>query len=422
MNPSSGPYFLDPEADPMQESRDLRSLGRLVRVTLPGGVAAWAATDLSTSQALLGHPHTTKDPAHWPALQDGTVPDNWELIALVRGASMLHQGGEDHRRLRRLVNGAFTRAPIEAMRPRITQITQELLAEMAAADGPVDLREAFAYPLPVRVICEVLGVPHTAVSELRERFDRLVIPQESADPETDIKIAIGSIYETLGRLIDLKRNAPGDDLTTALTQAHDDGDRLSRQELVETLFLIMIGGHETTINAITNTAHALLTHPSQLEAALRGGAEVWDRVVDEGLRFTPPIRHVVLRYATQDIDCAGVRISKGEAVLAATVAVGRDPERHEAPEEFDIDRSTSADHLAFGYGAHYCLGARLARLETEIALRHLFTAFPHMRLAEEPAQLCSISLQGHAGLSVHLAGRPGGVDAKAPADRASAGA
>ncbi|MBT2369165.1 cytochrome P450 [Streptomyces sp. ISL-10] len=319
---------------------------------------------------------------------------------------MLHQGSDDHRRLRRLVSGAFTRAPIEALRSRITEIAEELLDELEATHGePTDIREAFAFPLPVRVICEVLGVPHTAISGLRQQFDRLVIPQDSGDPDTDIRIAVTDIYNTLGKLIAFKRNAPADDLTAALIEAHDNGDRLSEQELVETLFLILIAGHETTINAITNTVHSLLTHPHALSELLRGDDEAWSRVVDEGLRFSPPIRHVVLRYATADVDVAGTRIRKGEAVLAATVAAGRDPQRHERPDEFDIHRSTSKEHIAFGYGAHYCLGARLAKLETEIALRCLFTRFPRLELAAEPAQLRSISLQGFTSLSVHLDGQ-----------------
>lgn len=405
---SSGRFPLAPDTDPMEEARKLRDLGRLVPVMLPGDVPAWAATDLTTSHEILGHEHLTKDPAHWPALTDGSVPDHWELIALVRGASMLHQGGDDHRRLRRLVSGAFSRAPIESLRSRITEITDELLDDLESAarsGGPTDLREAFAFPLPVRVICEVLGVPQTAISNLRTQFDRLVTPQDSSDPEADIRIAVADIYRTLGEFISLKRAAPADDLTTALIQAHDDGDRLSEQELVETLFLILIAGHETTINAITNSVHALLTHPGALSEALNGDGEAWARVVDEGLRFSSPIRHVVLRYATTDLDIAGTRIRKGEAVLAATIAANHDPGRHDRPEEFDPTRSTSKDHIAFGYGAHYCLGARLAKLETEIALRGLFERFPHLQLAADPAQLCSISLQGFNSLPVYLVGR-----------------
>ncbi|MEU1277809.1 cytochrome P450 [Streptomyces sp. NPDC005805] len=389
----------------MDEARELRSQGRLIPVTLPGDVPSWAATDLAVAHEVLTHPRLTKDPAYWTGLQDGSVPDNWELIALVRGASMLHAGGDDHRRLRRLAGGAFTRAPIDSLRGRITEITDELLdgLEAAARDGePVDLRELFAFPLPVRVICEVLGAPGSVIAGLRTQFNRMTIPQDSADPEADIRHAVADVYRTLGKLVEDKRRAPGDDLTTALVEAHDDGDRLSEQELVETLFLIMISGHETTINAITNTSYALLTHPDALAGEALDDDATWVRVVEEGLRFTSPIRHIVLRYATDDITVAGTEIRKGEAVLASTVAANRDPSHHERPDDFDIHRPTNRDHIAFGYGAHYCLGSRLAKLETEVALRRLFTRFPDIRLASEPAQLDSVSLQGYGELLVHL--------------------
>ncbi|MFF3323657.1 cytochrome P450 [Streptomyces sp. NPDC002889] len=404
-------YPIDPHADPVEEAEQLRALGQLVAVELPGGVPAWAATDLATAQRALGHEDLTKDPAYWPALADGRIADDWELIALVRGAGMLHLGGADHRRLRQLVSSAFARAPIEALRPRIEQTAEELLDRLAATsspDGTVDLREQFAFPLPVAVICHVLGVPDSAVGELRSRFDRLVTPQKGATGDDDIRVAVADIYSSLSGLIDWKRTDPGDDLTTALIQARDEGDRLSEQELVETLFLVLIAGHETTINSITNTVHALLRHPVMLAAA-RGAddGETWANVVEEGLRYSPPVRHVILRYAVKDTEIAGVRVAKGDAVLASLVPAGRDPGRHEQPDAFDIARTTSREHVSFGFGAHFCLGARLAKMETEIALRALLRRYPDLRPASEPARLTSISLQGYQSLPVHLHGGGG---------------
>lgn len=399
------PFVLAPQADPVAQARALRALGPLVAVELPGGVAAWTATDLATAQQVLDHEDLTKDPAYWPDLAEGRIPDDWELIALVRGAAMLHQGGADHRRLRHLVSSAFSRAPIEALRPRIEEIAGELLdqAEAKGDGATVDLREQFAYPLPVRVICEVLGVPDTAVSELRHRFDRLVTPQQEGGGAGDIRVAVADIYASLGALIEAKRAVPGNDLTTALIQARDDGDRLSEQELVETLFLVLIAGHETTINAITNTVQSLLANPAALARALESDdPDTWSAVADEGLRFSSPVPHALMRYAVKDTEIAGVRIAQGEPVIASLFAAGRDPVRHERPDEFDFTRPTRRDHVAFGFGAHYCLGARLARLETEIALGTLFGRFPGLAPAGEPDRLSSIALQGFRTLPVRL--------------------
>lgn len=400
------PYVLDPQADPVAQARELRALGPLVAVELPGGVAAWSATDLATAQRVLAHEDLTKDAAHWPDLVEGRIPDDWELIAVVRGAAMLHQGGDEHRRLRGLASAAFTRAPIEAMRPRVAEIARELLDAADPGDGGVvDLRESYAYPLPVRVVCELLGVPDTAVSELRERFERLVTPSAPGDGG-NIQEAVGAIYASLGALIQVKRAAPGDDLTTALIQARDDEDRLSEQELVETLFLIMIAGHETSIHAITNTVHALLDDPAALERVLASEAPgKWADAAEEGLRFSSPVPHALMRYAVRDTEIAGVRVAQGDPVIASLFTVGRDPGRHRDPERFDHTRSTRRDHAAFGFGAHYCLGARLARLEIEVALGTLFERFPDLAPADASFgsdRYASIPIQGLRTLPVRL--------------------
>ncbi|MGW0703998.1 cytochrome P450 [Streptomyces sp. NPDC002867] len=335
------------------------------------------------------------------------MPENWELMALVRGAAMRHQGGAEHRRLRQLVTKAFTRAPIEALRPLVEALTEELLDNLAAAGAgePVDVKEVFARPLPVRVICKMLGVPDAASDALRAHFERLVIPQQDA-PADDIRAAFTAIYGALSTLVEEKRRHPGEDLTSALIAARDVQDRLSEQELVETIFLLLIAGHETTIHLITSTVHALLTHPEMLAAALQAPDPdaAWAAVVEEGLRYSPPVRHILLRYALDDVEIAGVTAAKGEAVMASVMAVGRDGSRHTNPDSFDTTRSTNCEHIAFGHGAHYCLGARLARLEAQIALRTLFTWYPHLTLAAEPQRMASISEQGVLSLPVHLHG------------------
>ncbi|MFG2981116.1 cytochrome P450 [Streptomyces sp. NPDC048258] len=404
--PDSVPFPLDPAADPAVEAAALLKQGCPVQnVLLPGGVTAVAALDHKTAKQVLGHAHLTKDPAHWPALTDGRIPDDWELGALVQGAGMLHAGGEAHARLRGLVSAAFRRTSIEAMRPRIEDIAHALLDRLeSAGTDAVDLREEFAWQLPMQVICEVLGVPATAVAKLRDAFDRLVTPQPLESDQGGILAAQMTIAGELTQLIALKRENPGADLATELIRARDeDEDRLSDEELVQTMFLLLIAGQETTVILITNTVHSLLSDPSQV-AAVRAGTHTWSDVVDEGLRHSSPVRYALMRYATENVEIGGVTIAKGEPVIAALFAAGRDPEVHENADRFDLDRS-SRQHLAFGHGAHYCIGATLAKLEAEVALGALFTRFPHLALAtDDLTTMRSIPLQGFEALPVLLQG------------------
>ncbi|MFD9356977.1 cytochrome P450 [Streptomyces sp. NPDC060031] len=406
--PDAIPFPLDPAADPAVEAAVLLEQGCPVRnVSLPGGVTAVAALDHMTAKQVLGHPHLTKDPAHWPALADGLVPDDWELGALVQGGGMLHAGGEAHARLRGLVSTAFRRASVEAMRPHIEEIAHALLdrLESAVTDVPVDLREEFAWQLPVQVISEVLGVPATAVTRLRDAFDQLVTPQPLGADQGGILAAQMTIAGELAQLIALKRDNPGADLTTELIRARDaDEEGLSDEELLQTMFLLLIAGQETTVILIVNTVHSLLSDPSQV-AAVRAGTHTWSDVVDEGLRHSSPVRYALMRYATENVEIGGVSIAKGEPVIAALFAAGRDPLVHENADRFDLDRS-SRQHLAFGHGSHYCLGATLAKLEAEVALGALFSRFPHLALAtDDLTTVRSIPLQGLAALPVLLRGR-----------------
>jgi cytochrome P450 len=396
------PYTLDPAADAAQEAADLQSTGcpmRAVALLTDDGVRAWTATSLSAGRAAFGHEDLTKDPAAWPQYTSGQIPDGWPLIPLIAGGGFLHKGGAEHEDERRLVTGAFTRTPIAARTPRIKAIAEDLLDTLAAtpAGTVIDLKEAYAYPLPVRVISEVLGVPEAAAVDLRDHFARLVRPQH----EGDLPAAQAAIYQAFTDLIAAKRYNPGDDLTTQLIRAYEQDGTLTEAGLVQTLFLLVIAGHETTVNLITNAVHALATHPEQL-AAVRSGAATWDDVVEETLRYASPVRHALMRYATRDADVAGVAVAQGEPVIVSLHAVGHDPQHHENPNTFNVSRPTRRDHLAFGYGAHYCPGALLARTEAAIALEGLFTRFPDLRLADGAKVFPSISLYGFDTLPVSL--------------------
>ncbi|MEV5509920.1 cytochrome P450 family protein [Streptomyces orinoci] len=373
-------------------------------------MVAWAITTQPLLRKLLTDPRVSKDPRqHWPRWINGEVSPEWPLYTWVAVRNMFTAYGGEHRRLRSLVVKAFTARRTAALRPRIEQLATGLLDSLAAepAGAVVDLRERYAYPIPIQVICELFGLRD---EELRERLRRCVdsVFHTSADAE-EVTATYAELYELLGALIADKRRHPADDMTTALIAARDDeGDTaLSEQELADTLLLVISAGHETTVNLLDNAIHALLTHPAQL-ALVRAGKASWDDVIEEALRVQAPVASLPLRYAVEDIELdGGITLRKGDAILAAYAAAGRDPELHGPhPERFDVTRATK-DHLAFGHGVHYCLGAPLARLEAAIALPALFERFPELTLAvpqEELLPVDSFISNGHRSLPVRLRG------------------
>lgn len=227
------------------------------------------------------------------------------------------------------------------------------------------------------VIGRLLGLATEQQDALHELSDTLV--SSSATPQAAIAAQRG-LYALLGAVVAAKRAEPGDDLTTALIAAREEGDRLSEQELVGTLLLMLVAGHETTLNLITNAVRALLAHPAQLKLVLDGAVE-WSAVVEETLRYDSPVGQFPLRYAAEDIRVGGVLIRRGEALLASYAAAGRDAAHYPDADVFDLTRQP-ARHLSLGHGPHFCLGSGLARLEAETALRSLFGRFPGLRAAE----------------------------------------
>ncbi|WP_246179120.1 cytochrome P450 family protein [Actinomadura decatromicini] len=342
---------------------------------------------------------------HWPPLINGEVGPGWPLFAWVVVRNMFTAYGEDHRRLRRLVSSAFTTRRTAALRPRVEAIVTALLDELdAAATGePVDLRDRYAYPLPIQVICELFGVEDPdAREEIRRCVD--VFFRTTTAPE-EAAAALPRMREVLRGLVQEKRARPTDDLSSALIAARDGGSALSEEELVDTLTLFLSAGHETTVNLLDNAVHAMLTHPAQL-AMVRAGQATWDDVIEETLRAEPPVANLPLRFAVEDIQVDDdTTIGKAEAILVCLAAAGRDPDVHGADADlFDITRADK-EHLAFGYGVHHCLGAPLARLEASIALPALFTRFPDLTLAAQPSELRpldSFISNGHRTLPVLL--------------------
>ncbi|MFP3986670.1 cytochrome P450 [Streptomyces sp. E11-3] len=385
---------LDPfGADIPAESARLRALGPVVPVELPGGIPAWAPTGYDTLKSLILDPRVSKDPRqHWSLWSEvGQHPAWGWVLGWVGVVNMLSTYGPDHTRLRKLVAPSFTARRTEAMRARVEQITAELLESLdttaAAAEpaGTVDLRDGYAHPLPMRLICELFGVPDDLVGDTGRLIAAIM---DTSDPSPEhaafVQEQIGTV---LGKLIGFKTENPGDDLTTELIKVRDEeGDRLSDEELLYTLLLVIGAGFETTVNLIGNAVVALLTHPEQL-AAVRSGEIGWDAVVDEVLRVHPSIATLPLRFAVTDITVDGVTIPAGDAIVTTYAAAGYDPEHYGADAtEFNASRGAD-DHLAFGIGVHRCIGAPLAKVEALTALPALFERYPDLQLAVKPDEL-----------------------------------
>ncbi len=382
--PSAIPSLrLDPNgSDHHGEAAHLRRLGPVVRVILPGEIPAWAVTDHEHLAALVKDPRVSKDWRNWTAVRTGQVTDDWPLVGMVKVTNMVTADGAEHHRLRRLVTRTLTPRRIQALRPRITAIAGALLDELPGhidPDGTVDVRQHYAYPVPMQVICEMTGVPVPWRPRLRELVDSIF--RTDTTPE-EVMATQRERVEMLHELVGFRTERPGDDLTTALIAARaDDPAALTDEELADTLWLMLTAGHETTLSLIVNAIRALLGYPAQRAFALDGDHEAWTAVVEETLRWDAPIGNFMARYPLEDIVIAGVTIPAGEAILAPYSGVGRDQAQHGPDADtFDATRGQKK-HLAFGDGPHLCLGASLAREEATIALRALFTRFPDLDLA-----------------------------------------
>ncbi|HEX4720959.1 MAG TPA: cytochrome P450 [Pseudonocardiaceae bacterium] len=373
---------------------------------LPGGVQVWSVNSHAVIRQFLLDPRVTKSARnHWSDFKEGRIPRDWELISWIAMDNMVTAYGNDLRRLRKLIGSAFTPRRVEVMRPRIAEITNQLIEGLAAAgpDEVVDLRQRFCYPLPLQVVAELIGMDQAAIDKtvpvMMMMVDTTVTPEQA-------QAVLAGWRGAMTDFINAKRVNPAEDITTDLIAARDDetGSKLSEDELIDTIFAILGAGSETTINFFDNSITQLLTHPDQLEL-VRSGQAKWEDVIEETLRVQAPLANLPLRYAVEDIELDGVTIPAGEAILVNFAGVGRDPELHpENPDEFDVTR-TDKTHLTFGLGPHYCLGAGIARTVAAIGLSTLFDRFPSLNLAaplDELPKLPSFIMNGHLTLPVRL--------------------
>lgn len=362
------------------QTDELRAAGPAVLVTLPGGLTAWSVTRGDVAKKLLTHQGISKDArAHWPGYQPGRYP--W-LTSWVDVVSMFTTDGDRQRQLRAMVAPTFAPGGMDQLRPAVEAIVTDLLdrLEDVPPGAEVDLRAAFAYPIPTGVICDLFGVPKTQRPAMLQAIDGVL----DTSPATDQAQVRDALLAAMGALLEFKRATPGDDMTSRLLQTQrEDPDALTEEELVSTLILMLGAGSETAVALIGHAVRELLAHPDQLVRVL-GDPTLWDAVVEETLRKNPPIMYLPMRYAIEDIPLGeGVVVRQGDLVIIGFGAHGRDPGIHTDPDRFDIDRETK-DHLAFGFGAHFCLGAPLARLEARVALPALFARFPGLQPTGEP--------------------------------------
>ncbi len=370
----------DFDADPYIAYARLRERGPVHQVMAPDRGLVWLVVGHEAAREAFSSPKLSRD---W---QREWRQTGWEppyALNMLGNANMLMSDPPHHTRLRKLVAQEFTARRVEGMRGRVQEITDELLDGMMA-DGArsADLIEAFAFPLPMIVICELLGVPGLDRTAFHRWSNETLAP---TSPEAE-KEAFDQVIPYLRGLIAAKRASPGSDLLSALIHTADEGgDRLTEDELISLAFLLLVAGHETTVNLISNAVRALLAHPEQMAAVRADPAGTAAGLVEETLRYDGPVETTTPRIAMEDTEIGGVRVPRGGIVLITMAGADRDPARYPDPERFDIRRDTQG-HTSFGYGVHFCLGAPLARLEGEVALRTLLQRCPDLAADGEPGE------------------------------------
>jgi cytochrome P450 len=387
MTVDSNPVKFTP-ALPGQPVPEIRTISRdrpVFRAELPDGRIVWLVSGYENVRQMIIDQRFSRALAVAP----GQAQQGFEMFA---GGSINGMDPPEHTRLRKLVASAFTSRRIEALRPRVAGIVNELIDAMLERPQPADLVAGFSLPLPARVICEMLGVPAEDTGQFHAWSDTIVGDwQRDCD---EIMTALAELYGYFGRLIEIKRARPADDLMSALIAARDDADRLSEEELTVMCCTVLIGGHETTANEISLSLLLLFDHLAEM-AKLRADPGLIPGAIEELLRYTRLGNLVPARVTREDVQIGGVTIPAGEQVIPLFVTANRDPSVFSDPDRFDVTRD-AANHLSFGAGVHHCLGAQLARVELQEAFRGLAGRLPGLRLAVPASEL-----EFKPGMAIH---------------------
>lgn len=354
------------------------------------GLTFWLFTRYDDCVEILKDPRFIKDAKKLTAeeLERNRFRDELAML----GQHLLSADPPDHTRLRSLVSKAFTSGRIEGLRPRITEIAEGLI-DAVATKGEMDIVADFAYLLPVTVIAELLGVPVEDHPKFRAWTTVIMTPPVDGNMD-GIRAAGFEFFQYLMGLIEMRRAAPKDDLVSALVAAEEGGDKLNGQELIGMLFVLLVAGHETTVNLIANGTLALLEHPEELER-LKKDPTLLESAIEEMLRYCGPVETTTTRFAAEDMTYHGKNIQKGDVVVASLLSAAHDDSKFPNADRFDITRKPNK-HLAFGYGIHFCVGAPLARLEGAIAFEVLLRRLPNLKLAASRDEL-----EFHTSLLLH---------------------
>lgn len=391
------------KADPYPLYADLRQRG-LIRSPL----GTWATASHAAAESILRDPRFSSSPVHQSNYQPPTYQAGDPRAELPQ-ADLLTLDPPDHTRIRGLVSRAFTPRAIAGLEPWIQDLTRRLLDSVDGQAG-FDLIDALAFPLPIAVICHMLGVPAEDEASFRtwgHEIAQTLEPQTGATRPDAIGSAELALTRYLQDLVSKRRANPDGTLLSALIAAEDDGDRLTSGELVSTALLLLVAGFETTVNLIGNGAVALQTQRDQWERLVADPSLV-PGAVDELLRYDSPVQ-MTSRTATQDIEVSGTMIKKGEPIIVTIGGANRDPAEFDHPDRVRVDRPNAAGHLSFSFGIHRCLGAALARMEGRIALAELIRRFPRLELDGTPIRRDLLVLRGYEHVPVRQPGAEGGA-------------